>query len=211
MMARESTIASTVGIAVPPITSSPAKQTWPPEQGSWTYEDWLRLPDDGFRYEVLNGELHMTPPPTLGHQSVVTELARRMGNFIKKRKLGRLWVSPIGVRLPGQPVPVQPDIVFVRSERSDILGEGYVEGAPDLVVEVLSPTNWLYDRREKLQAYQQAGVPEYWIVDYRARTVEILALEEGKYTLLAEFHSGEAARSQILPGFEIGVDDLFET
>ncbi len=95
-------------------------------------------------------------------------------------------------------------------ERRDILGESYVKGAPDLVVEVLSPTNWLYDRREKLQAYQQAGVPEYWIVDYRARTVEILVLEEGKYTLLAEFRSGEAVRSQILPGFEIGVDDLFE-
>jgi Uma2 family endonuclease len=188
----------------------PVEQTWPPEQGRWTYEDWLRLPDDGFRYEVLNGELHTTPPPTLGHQNAVTELVTQMRNFAKQIGIGVVLTSPVGVRLPGQPVPVQSDIVFVRAERRDILGESYVEGAPDLVVEVLSPTNWLYDRREKLQAYQQVGVPEYWSVDYRARTVEILALEEEKYTLLAEFRSGETACSQILPGFEIGVDDLFE-
>nr|HID14870.1 Uma2 family endonuclease [Anaerolineae bacterium] len=146
----------------------------------------------------------------MGHQNAVTELTTRMRDFAKQADLGIVLASPVGVRLPGQPVPVQPDVVFVRADRRDIIGDDYVEGAPDLVVEVLSPTNWLYDRREKLLAYQQARVPEYWIVDYRVRTVEVLVLEEGRYTLLAEFRSGEVARSQVLPGFEIAVDDLFE-
>jgi len=114
------------------------------------------------------------------------------------------------VRLPGHPVPVQPDVIFVRADRRDILGKDYVEGAPDLVVEVLSPSNWLYDRREKLLAYQQAGVPEYWIVDTRSRTVEVRTLEEGRYTLVAEFGSGEMVHSQALPGLKVAVDDLFE-
>ena len=209
-MVPESTVTSTVEIAVPATAPPPVEQTWPPEQGQWTYEDWMRLPDDGFRYEVLDRELHLTPPPTIGHQNAVTKLARRMGDFIERHQLGWLWVAPVGVQLPGQPVPVQPDVVFVRADRRDIIGEDYVEGAPDLVVEVLSPSNWLYDRREKLLAYQSAGVPEYWIVDYRARTVEVRVLEEGQYTLLEEFRSGQAARSQVLPGFEIPVNDLFE-
>jgi Uma2 family endonuclease len=209
-MTPESTVTPTVEVVAPATESPPAKRAWPPEQGQWTYEDWLRLPDDGFRYEVLNGELHMTPPPTIAHQNVVTKLAARMHNFAEQASKGIVLVFPVGVQLPGQPVPVQPDIVFVRADRRDIIGEDYVEGAPDLVVEVLSPSNWLYDRREKLLAYQQAGVPEYWIIDYRARTVEIRVLEEGKYALLEEFSSGEMTRSQALPGFEIPVDDLFE-
>ncbi len=206
----QSMVTSTVELAAPATASPPVERTWPPEQGRWTYEDWSRLPDDGFRYEVLNGELYMTPLPTVSHQNAVTELAARMRNFAREAGIGIVLVSPVGVRLPGRPVPVQPDVVFVRADRREIIGEDYVEGAPDLVVEVLSPSNWLYDRREKQLAYQQARVPEYWIVDCRARTVEVRVLEGGEYTLLEEFHSGEAARSQALPGFQVAVDDLFE-
>lgn len=209
-MASESTITPTVEIVAPATAPPLVKQARSPEQGEWTYEDWLRLPDDGSRYEVLNGKLHKTPPPTIGHQNAVTKLTTRMHDFARQAGMGIVLVSLVGVRLPGQPVPVQPDIVFVRADRRDIMGEDYVEGAPDLVVEVLSPSNWLYDRREKLLAYQQARVPEYWIVDYRARTIEVRVLEGGRYTLLEEFRSGEAARSQVLTGFEIAVDDLFE-
>ena len=209
MMAMESMATATIQTAAPVTIPPPARQTWPPEQNRWTYQDWLRLPDDGFRYEVLNGKLYLTPPPTIAHQNAISELGTRMHGFARQANLGIVLLSPVGVQLPSQPVPVQPDLVFIRADRRDILGENYVEGAPDLVVEVLSPSNWLYDRREKLLAYQQAGVPEYWIVDPRARTVEVLVLEQGKYTLVNEFGSGETATSQALPGFEIAVDDLF--
>lgn len=209
-MTVESTAMPTTRIAPPATIPPPAGRTWPPQQSQWTYEDWLRLPDDGFRYEVLNGELHMTPPPTIAHQNAITELTTQMRNFANQTGQGIVLASPVGVRLPGQPVPVQPDVIFVHADRRDILSDDYVEGAPDLVVEVLSPSNWLYDRREKLLAYQQAGVREYWIVDPRARAVEVRVLEKGTYTLLEESRGGETAHSQALPGFEIAVDDLFE-
>jgi len=181
---------------------------WPP-QGKWTYEDWLRLPSDGYRYEVLNGELYMTPPPTVRHQFASVNLFSDLRNFVQERNLGYVLYAPCGVDLPTQPVPVQPDIFFIRAERREIIGEEYVEGTPDLVVEVLSPSNWLYDRREKFQAYREAGVPEYWIVDYRARTIEVFFLEGGVYVLLGQYGPGEAARSRVLEGFEVAVDEVF--
>lgn len=117
--------------------------------------------------------------------------------------------APCGVRLPGQPVPVQPDIFFVHTDRRQIVGEEYVEGAPDLVVEILSPSNWLYDRTEKFRSYQTAGVGEYWIVDPRAYTIEIFTLEAGTYVLQGKFGSGERVPSQVLSGFEVLVDEVF--
>jgi Uma2 family endonuclease len=209
-MAYKRVAPSTVQEIVPVPVSPPSERVWPPEQGEWTYEDWLRLPNDGRRYEVLNGELYITPPPRIGHQIAVTKLSVRMHNWVEQEGLGVVLISPVGVRLSNQPVPVQPDVVFVRAARREIIGEDYVEGVPDLVVEVLSPSNWLYDRREKMQTYEQAGVPEYWIVDYRARTVEVRVLEAKTYTLLDEFGSGDVARSTVVSGFEISVDDLFE-
>jgi len=195
--------------AVEAIRTIQEAQVWPPEQGKWTYEDWLQLPDDGFRYEVLDGVLYMTPPPSISHQRALFRLARRMGNFALGHHLGEVLVAPCGVRLLGQPVPVQPDILFVSAERQDIFGVEYVEGAPDLVVEVLSPGNWLYDRTEKFRAYEEAGVCEYWIVDCRACTIEVFALEEGMYTLEGKFGEGETASSWVLAGFKVGVDELF--
>lgn len=185
-----------------------SRQEWP-EQGEWTYEDWLRLPDDGFRYEVLDGELYMSPPPTISHQNAATLLAARMRTYADDHDLGLVLTSPVGVRLPDQEVPLQPDILFVSKERSDIVGQDYIEGTPDLIVEVLSPSNWLYDRGKKQEAYRQAGVREYWIVDYRAKTVEVLVLEESAYVLIDKFGEGDVARSAVLTDFEVAVGDVF--
>jgi Uma2 family endonuclease len=130
-------------------------------------------------------------------------------NFLKLQPLGEILTAPVGVRLPRQPVPLQPDIVFIRTERLGMGGEAYVEGAPDLLVEILSPSNWLYDRREKMQAYQEAGVAEYWIVDPRALTIDVYVLEQGAYVLMGQYRMGEVARSQVLPGFEVSVETVF--
>ncbi len=188
----------------------PAPAPWP-AQGQWTYEDWLRLPDDGYRYEVLNGVLHMVPPPTIHQQRVSNRLVVRLSNFVAARNLGEVLAAPCGVRLPGQPVPVQPDILFISAARLDALcvGDEYVEGAPDLVVEILSPSNWLYDRREKFQAYRLAGVPEYWIVDPSARTIEVFVLEGREYRLQGCYEAGQAVPSRVLPGFTVTVDEVF--
>jgi Uma2 family endonuclease len=165
-------------MAIYPKTSPPPTSQWP-DQGQWTYEDWEQLPNNGARFEVIDGVLHMAPPPSIAHQSIVANLFTLMNVHSTKNNLGRVFPSPVGVRLPTQPVPLQPDIVFVSKERKDIIGSQYIEGVPDLVIEVLSPSNWPYDRNEKFQVYQTAGVPESWIVDYRARTVEVLVMEAG--------------------------------
>jgi Uma2 family endonuclease len=185
--------------------SSPRKH---PEQGQWTYKDWAKLPDDGYRYEVLNGELHMSPPPSFEHQNASLNLASLLHAFVKKHGLGRVVTAPVGVRLPGQEVPVQPDIVFVRKRRQRIIKE-YVEGAPDLIVEILSPSNWIYDREEKFQAYQKTGVPEYWIVDCRAKTVEAYVLQNRVFVLKGRFGRGQTVSAVVIPGFSIDVAEVF--
>ena len=185
------------------------ERPWPPEQGAWTYVDWLKLPDDGYRYEVIDGVLYMSPPPLIRHQRGLIRFVDLFLAFLKLHPVGEVLIAPVGVRFPNQPVPLQPDIVFVRSERLHIIQEHYIEGTPDLVVEILSPSNWLYDRREKLRVYQEAGVPEYWIVDPRAQTIEIYVLEQGVYRLAGQYDRGAVAASRLLPGFEVPVEAIF--
>jgi len=181
----------------------------PPEQGQWTYEDWLQLPDDGYLYEVIDGVLHMNPPPRTQHQRIAARIVDHLMAFLRSQPVGQVLFAPVGVRLSNQPVPIQPDILFIRKERLDIIGEDYVEGAPDLVMEILSPSNWLYDRREKKQVYQEGGVAEYWIVDPRTKNIEVYQLEGGAYLLIGQYGAGETAPSPGIAGFEVVVDEIF--
>lgn len=180
-----------------------------PRQGEWTYEHWLQFPNDGWKYEILDGVLYMSPPPTINHQDVSGELFARMRIFARDHTLGTVLEAPCGVRLPTQPVPVEPDIFFIRRERRHIIEERYVEGAPDLVVEILSRSNADYDRTTKYAHYEQAGVTEYWIVNYWDETITIYNLAEQQYRLTALFQNGDTATSQVLTGFQIAVTDLF--
>ena len=185
------------------------ERSWPPEQGEWTYEDWLKLPDDGYRDEVIDGVLYTSPPPLIRHQRSSIRIVDTFLAFLKLHPLGEVLYAPVGVRLPNQPIPLQPGLVFVRVERLTIVGENYIEGVPDLIVEILSPSNWLYDRREKMRVYQEAGVPEYWIVDPRAQTIEVYVLEQGVYQLAGQYGRGAVAASRLLPGFEVPVEAIF--
>jgi Uma2 family endonuclease len=187
----------------------PETENWP-RQGDWTYEDYLRLPDDGNRYEVLRGTLYVTAAPYLKHQFSVTELSWRLGGFVRENGLGRVLWAPLDVKLPaGIASPVQPDIVFFRTENEPRWDMGYFEGVPDLVCEVLSPSTSHRDRRIKLRAYQDAGVPEYWMADPDRRTVLVHVLEKGRYVELCRGGIGERVRSSVLPGFELEVAGLF--
>ena len=185
------------------------RRTWPP-QGQWTYEDYRQLPDDGYRYEVINGVLLMSPPPRTRHQDVCGELAFAMRMFTRNEQQGKVYEAPIEVILPGIATPVQPDILFIRTERLGIVGSTRIEGAPDLIVEILSPGNWLTDRREKFRAYEAAGVQEYWIVDPDRRTIEVYVLREGNYALAGQYGPGEVAQSEILKGLVVTVDDVIK-
>jgi Uma2 family endonuclease len=143
--------------------------------GAWTYDDLFSLPDDGKRYEIIEGELYEMPPPNAYHAVTLINLLFLLGPAVQASG-GRIFTAPFDVFFPGAN-PVQPDIVVtLRGVRGRLRRRGY-EGAPDLVVELLSPTNRVHDLLTKRALYACAGVREYWIVDPMQRTVEVLALD----------------------------------
>ena len=180
-----------------------------PVQGQWTYDDYARLPDNGKRYEVIRGVLYMSAAPRPLHQRVIFRLSYFLEAFLEERSIGIAFSAPIDVLLPEKlGDPVQPDILFVRSDRIQIIGETYIEGAPDLVMEVLSPSNPSHDRSLKYELYAEAGVPEYWIIDPHKRIVEIHVLRDASYRLLGRFGEDETARSELLEGFAVTVSAI---
>ena len=145
-----------------------------------TYEDYAALPDDGRRYELHEGELSVTPAPGLSHQDILGNLFVILRGHVNERGLGKVFIAPVDCILEHITV-VQPDIVFVEVARRSILSERGIEGAPTLVVEVISPSTGSIDRRRKLQLYARYAVPYYWIVDPPARTIEAHGLVRGAY------------------------------
>ena len=130
-----------------------------------TWEDVLRMPDDGNRYEFIGGRLYVTPAPVIRHHRVSERLQSALRRVLEARGHGEVFYAPVLVEFPGTSDRVQPDILFVSSERRGIIGEKAVLGAPDLVVEILSPSTAHRDRGIKLDLYARRGVREYWIVD----------------------------------------------
>jgi len=181
-----------------------------PAQGEWTYEDYLALPDDGNRYEIIEGVLYMVNAPNSRHQTVVLGIGAEMRHFVKQHKLGRILVAPFEVHLSARTRPVQPDVLFIRAERWSDEQIAYFEGAPDLVVEVISPSSARMDRVTKFTAYEAAGVPEYWIVNPHAQTVEVFTLSNGEYALLGEYTNDETVESAVLEGINFVASTLLE-
>jgi Uma2 family endonuclease len=180
-----------------------------PRPGEWTYEDYLNLPDDGRRYEIIDGVLYVTNAPNRDHQYTVVRIVYQLLQFVESRGLGEILTAPFEVHLSERSRPVQPDVLFIRAERWPTVGANFFEGAPDLVVEVLSPGSRRTDLFIKSNAYEQAGVSEYWIANPKTRSVEIFTLVEGEYASLGEFTGDEIIRSVVLEGLEIVTSSLF--
>jgi Uma2 family endonuclease len=144
----------------------------------WTYEEFARLPDDGNRYEVIAGDLYVTPAPGSIHQKVSARFFMELRVFAtNQHKLGEVLYAPLDVIFEDGDY-VQPDLVFLRRERSELLTERGIEGPPDLVIEILSPATARQDRGIKRDRYAHFGVPEYWIVDTERRRVEVYRLAD---------------------------------
>ncbi|HID54548.1 MAG TPA: Uma2 family endonuclease [Anaerolineae bacterium] len=182
-----------------------------PKQGDWTYEDYLRLPDDGRRYEIIQGVLYVANAPSYDHQFIVATLSRLMGNFAADKQMGVIITAPFEVHLPGIAKPVQPDILFIAKDRIPSPGTQIFEGAPDLIVEVLSPSSLRLDQHVKFGAYEQAGVREYWIVDPKTRAITVYSLPENspEYILLGQFTGNEAVQSRALEGLSFAASSVF--
>lgn len=195
---------ATIGYSV-----RPAVQEWP-AQGEWTYDDYARLPNDGWKYEVMRGELFMSPAPSPRHQRIALLLAMQMERFANQNRLGEVYVSPIDLILPQRlGTPVQPDILFIPADDLSMIGETTIDGVPALVVEILSPSNWMDDRRTKFSVYAEAGIREYWIVDPKATTVEVYRLQGKRYELIGSYGAADVVRSETLAGFSIAVGEIF--
>jgi Uma2 family endonuclease len=138
-----------------------------------TWDDVQQMPDDGNRYEAIEGALYMTPAPSVRHQRISLRLVQELLRLLVDPGYGELWYAPLGVRFPATQEGVQPDIVFVSHERRGIIAPDELKGAPDLVVEILSPSTASRDRDLKRRLYQRQGVAEYWIVDPDANAVDV--------------------------------------
>ena len=173
----------------------------------FTYEDYKHTPEDK-RYELLDGELIMVPAPRVTHQRSTKKLLNLLDDFVEERNLGEVFVAPCDVALSNTDV-VQPDILFVSKERSYIITEDNIRGAPDLVVEVLSPSTAQRDRTLKRTLYERHAVPEYWQADTDAKNVLVLSLEDGVYKVAGIYGEGQTLVSPLLPGFALDIDSIF--
>ena len=174
----------------------------------FTYEDYQHTPEDK-RYELLDGELIMVPAPNLGHQRIGIRLGALLHGFVQERGLGEVFHAPCDVVLSNTDV-VQPDLLFVSNERAHLLlGGDNVRGAPDLVVEIFSPSTAGRDRTLKRALYAKYGVKEYWLVDSDALTVTVLRLGEGAFEVEAIYGEGQTMISPTLTGFSVGLNEIF--
>jgi Uma2 family endonuclease len=171
-----------------------------------TVEDLECFPDDGNRYEILQGELLVSPAPSPKHGRLSVALIVALDQFISSHGGGEIFHAPVDVVLSPNDT-VQPDVCFVSTTRRGIVGERWIEGAPDLVVEIISPSSHQMDLVRKRALYAQAGVPEYWIVDPDQRAIFVLALENAAY-ILANNQDGKV-NSQALAGFSLDPVSLF--
>lgn len=173
-----------------------------------TYEDYVGLPNDGKRYEIFDGELSVTPSPVTRHQRVSRNLQRILDRHVVERRLGEVLYAPTDVILAPTTVVV-PDLVFVRADRSAIITERAIEGPPDLIVEIVSPSSLRQDRVTKAALYARYEVAHYWIVDPEARTVEFYELENESYRLVTKAAGGETVEPSLLPGLRIDLGKVW--
>ncbi len=171
-------------------------------------DDIWDCPDDGRRWEVIEGELHVTAAPDLDHQRPCMTLSAYIWPYLKQHDLGSIFASPVGLILDGEN-GLQPDMVYVARPRAAILTQRGIRGTPDMVVEVLSPGTQDKDRGVKMRRYATSGVAHYWIVVPATRTLEAYVLEEGAYRQTGTCTVGETFRPDLFPGLEIPIADLW--
>ena len=148
-----------------------------------TYEDYAATPSDGQRYQILEGEVFVTAAPVPLHQRVVGRLHELLAPHVREHRIGEMFLSPIAVIL-AQTTIVEPDLVYLDAARASLVSDRGIEGAPTVLVEVLSPSTTKIDRGTKRQLYARYGVPFYWIVDPRVRSIEVHELTDADYRLV---------------------------
>jgi len=176
-----------------------------------TYDDYVLLPEDGQRHEIIDGEHYVSPSPFIPHQDLSFELSGRFWNYLKRHRLGRVLAAPVDVLLSKYDI-VQPDLLFISNERAGIAaGNKNVKGAPDLLVEILSKSTRKLDEEIKLHLYERYDVLEYWIFDTDRRSVQAYRRSGERLLLAAELsaEAGGVLTTPLLPGFELPLSEIF--
>jgi Uma2 family endonuclease len=173
----------------------------------YTYHDYAQLPE-GAPYQLIGGELIMTPSPVPYHQDISRNLEFLLLTYIKSQNLGKVYDAPIDVYLEEEET-YQPDIIFISRDRLSIVGEKKIEGAPDLVIEILSPATAYYDLRKKKEVYEKHGVKEYWIVDPIEKIIEVFENKEKGFELYNQARVEGKVSSRLLENFSVDLKDIF--
>ena len=173
----------------------------------YTYEDYRKLPE-GAPYQLIGGMLIMTPAPSTYHQIISMKLEVKLAVLVMEKDLGLVLDAPIDVYL-GENDTYQPDIIFIARDRLTIIEPDKINGAPDMVVEILSPGTAYYDLRKKFKIYEKNGVREYWIVDPEEQSVEVYTLQEGKFMIGQKVEKQGHIHSTVLEGFTVAVEKIF--
>lgn len=175
----------------------------------WTYSDFLTWPDDGYRYEILDGEMVKEPAPLEPHQATLRRLVFMLGDYLGDEERERLYFAPFAVILDDHNV-VQPDLLYVRASRHAIVQEKGVFGPPDFVVEILSPSTKKRDLVTKRDIYARLGIVEYWVIDTKQKWIDQWwePSAEGYQKEKRHAHT-DAASSVAIEGFTLRVSELF--
>ena len=174
-----------------------------------TYADYCALPEDGRRYEILDGALVVSPAPVPRHQGASIHLSALLHRYVRQRRLGRVYTAPIDVLLSPTTI-CQPDIVFVASANESLITERAIEGPPDLLVEILSPSTARRDRGIKARLYAGFGVAHYWIVDARRRRLEAFVREGGTFRRVIEAVGDDVVFPPPFARLRIALGELWE-
>ena len=175
-------------------------------QKHWTYADYSGL-DDEHRYEIIEGERVMAPAPSFKHQKIVTRLIHFLSNAVYENNAGEIIVAPLDLVLDDD-IVLQPDIIFISQENKEIIKDAAVFGAPDLVIEILSPASIYRDTQVKKSIYEKAGVKEYWLVFPDEKVIEIFALTRGKYKLISSAEKAGKVKGTVL-AVAVEIKDIF--
>jgi Uma2 family endonuclease len=179
-----------------------------PQKHRYTYDELVaEMPETNQPCELWDGEIIMSPAPSFDHQEIVFRFARRLYDWVSKRKLGKVVTAPIDMVLSPHRA-MQPEVAFIAKDRLGIIRRA-IHGPVDLAVELNSLGNRNRDRIEKRDLYEQYGVKEYWIVDPEAQTIEVFYLTADRYRLHMRCHGDQTAASHLLRGFKVSVNDVF--
>jgi len=173
----------------------------------YTYKDYEKLPE-GAPYQLIGGELVMTPSPIPYHQEILGKIFYELKRFVEENTRGKVYLAPIDVYFSETDI-YQPDIIFISKDRLNIIGEKKIEGSPDLVIEILSPATAYYDLRIKKDTYEQSGVKEYWIVDPIQKTIEVFGNKKSKFESVSAAKGEGVVKSDLLNGLSIAVKEIF--